>query len=120
MEQAMAEADKVAKIVVRSEEKAGLPDSSKTTAEPITGESSTEDQEGMAFMIMLISIVVLCGTCSAGWSIWMARGNYAKNQAADRETEDDSYGPLKDGEQEAEAEDKAAPEGEGEAAAQAP
>jgi hypothetical protein len=82
LNQAEAEAKKFDEVVVAAEEKAGLPDSTKTTPEPNSEEPSNEDQEGNAMMIALISLVVLAGTASAGWSIWMARGVYAKHAAA--------------------------------------
>lgn len=83
LNEAEAEAKKFDEVVVSAEEKAGLPDSTKTTPEPSSeGEESAEDQEGNAMMIALISLVVLAGTASAGWSIWMARGVYAKHAAA--------------------------------------
>lgn len=80
--EAEAEVVKVTEVVQDAEEKAGLPDSTKTTPEPYSEEPSNEDQESNALMIALISLVVLAGTASAGWSIWMARGIYAKRAAA--------------------------------------
>lgn len=67
------ELKKVDEVVVAAEEKAGLPDSTKTTPEPESREPTDEEQEGNALMIAAISIVVLIGAAAAGWSVWMAR-----------------------------------------------
>merc|ERR1719359_333855 len=76
--QAEDELQKVDKVIVTAEEKAGLPDSTKTTPEPIEEEPSDEEQEGNALMIALISLVVLIGAGAAAWSIYLARKVGAK------------------------------------------
>jgi len=82
--QAEEELQKETAIVERAEEKAGLPDSTKTTPEPYLAEPDQTDQEGMAMMVILISIVVLIGTCSAGWSIYQHKKGTGKGEAEER------------------------------------
>lgn len=98
------EEKKIDQVIRSAEEKAGLPDSTKTTPEPQNMEASNEEQEGNALMIAAISIVVMIGTASAGWSIWVARKMYTKKGD-----------PLLEGEGEGEGEGEVG-EGQGEEA----
>jgi len=94
--QAEAELQKLDEVVRIAEQKAGLPDSTKTTPEPYTSDPSNEDQETFALMIALISLIVLAGTCSAGWSIWVAHAKYSKadgiaGKSLLEDSEDEAY-----------------------------
>lgn len=112
--QAEAEEQKLDTVIRAAEEKAGLPDSTKTTPEPQSMEPSNAEQEGNALMIAAISLVVIIGSASAGWSIWVARKAYAKtNGGGDALLEGEGEYAADDGEGEvAEAQGE---EAEGEA-----
>jgi len=65
--------EKLDHIIQAAEEKAGMPDSLKTTEEPQQLEPTEEEQEGTAMVIAVISIVVIIGAGSAGYSMWLQR-----------------------------------------------
>merc|ERR1719235_705352 len=91
--QAEDEAAKAAEVVEEAEEEAGLPDSIKTTPEPVSDQPTNEEEEDNALIIAVISLVVLAGVAGAGFSIWMARGVQAKAAAAAGE-EGEAGAPL--------------------------
>lgn len=104
--QAENEIEKVDEITKTAEEKAGLPDSTKTTPEPESDGPSDEEQETNALMFAGIALIVLVGAAAAGWSIWLARR--MKGKAGEK-------APLAEGEGEGEGEEAEA-EAEGETA----
>jgi len=69
---------KMDQVIVSSEEKAGLPDSTKTTPEPEDEGPTREDEEANMMMIIIISIVVIVGSCGAAFSIKRSRAGAAK------------------------------------------
>jgi len=73
LSKAKIEIEKVDKLIISAEEKAGMPDSLKTTEEPQQLEPTEEEQEGTAMVIAVISIVVIIGAGSAGYSMWLQR-----------------------------------------------
>lgn len=79
---AEAELEAVDKIIEHAEEKAGLPNSLLTTIEPQDLEPTEEEQEYNALLIAGISIIVLIGAASAGWSMWLARQMYTNKADA--------------------------------------
>jgi len=76
------ELEAVDKIIQHAEEKAGLPNSLLTTIEPQDLEPTQEEQEYNALLIAGISVIVLIGAASAGWSMWLARQMYANKADA--------------------------------------
>jgi len=81
METAETEEKKLDSVIRAAEEKAGLPDSTKTTPEPQLEGTSDEEQECNALMIAVIAIVVIIGAASAGWSMWVAKKMHDKKKA---------------------------------------
>jgi len=77
-----AKLKKMDEVIVSSEEKAGLPDSTKTTPEPEQEGPTREDEEANMIMIIIISIVVIVGSCGAAFSIKRSRANAGKKAEA--------------------------------------
>jgi len=76
------ELEAVDDLIEHAEEKAGLPNSLLTTIEPQDLEPTEEEQEYNALLIAGISIIVLIGAASAGWSMWLARQMYTNKANA--------------------------------------
>jgi len=82
-EDSMEDAERAIKksdmVATAAEEKAGLPDTTKTTPEPVEEGERPMDETNNALMIGVFSLAVIVGSAAAAWSVWMARRMQAKH-----------------------------------------